>query len=224
MLGIGVNVAVRVEDLPPELHATAAHAGTGPQRRRAVPRDAARRARARARAAARRSCSTPGARATRSRGREVAWSAGSGMAAGHRRRGPARGRARRTAAARRSTPARSTSDSRGQAASVRLGGLRARRCPLEAAGGSGGPPPRRRVPRLGLLARGAALVASRPSRRRGTASAAARTDDCSSALAGASGFAAGLRRVRLRGPRLRLVRPRPSCCRSPASVRSSSVE
>ena len=45
VLGIGVNVAVRLEDLPPELHDTAGTLGLRARRRRAAARAAARRAR-----------------------------------------------------------------------------------------------------------------------------------------------------------------------------------
>ena len=65
VLGIGVNVAVDVEDLPPELHETAGDAGSRAGRRRAVPGvllGALERALALPRRA---SCSTPGGRATR---------------------------------------------------------------------------------------------------------------------------------------------------------------
>ncbi len=133
------------------------HAGTGPQRRRAIPRDPARRARARARAAGRRSCSMPGAHATRS---SAARSAGQRAAAWPRASMARAGSwsSSRTAAVPRWTPARSTSDSgdsplsparrprtQGTVPSVRLGGFGG-----PAASGGG-------CPGLGLLARGAAL-------------------------------------------------------------------
>jgi BirA family biotin operon repressor/biotin-[acetyl-CoA-carboxylase] ligase len=81
VLGIGLNVAVRMEDLPPELHDTAATLGLAP---RDVERVLARLLEALERALA---LATPGLLdAWRARdelrGREVAWAGGHGRAAG----------------------------------------------------------------------------------------------------------------------------------------------
>ena len=83
VLGIGVNVAVRPEDLPPELHATAGDAG--PRARATSSRSwrrCSRRWSARLALPAERRSSTPGARATRSLGRAITWAGGAGTAAG----------------------------------------------------------------------------------------------------------------------------------------------